>query len=35
VAKSWAGTVRVDSAFTNAGGGFFCPGSRIDTSLTG
>jgi chitodextrinase len=33
--KSWSGTVRVDSPFTNAGGGFFCPGSRIDTNLAG
>ncbi len=35
LAKTWTGTIRVDSPFTNAGGGFFCPGSLIDVNLAG
>jgi chitodextrinase len=35
VARSWAGTVTVVSPFVDAGGGFFCPGSRIDSNVAG
>jgi chitodextrinase len=34
LAKTWAGTVVVDSPPASAGGGFFCSGSRVDSSIT-
>lgn len=33
VARTWAGTVTVISPFTEAGGGFFCSGARIDANI--
>jgi len=34
LARSWTGTLSVTSPFTNAGSGF-CPGGRVDTSVSG
>jgi hypothetical protein len=35
VARSFAGTVTVVAPLQNVGGGFFCPGSRIDSNVGG